>query len=89
MIRDDAGLPTRMIGVNFDVTERRTAELALLESEQRFRDIAENFPGIIFRRITYPDGRVEYPFFSGRVASVLQISQERLGRLKPLAKSPR
>ena len=47
-----------MIGVNFDVTERKAVEDALRLSEQRIRDIAENFPGIIFRRITYPDGAV-------------------------------
>lgn len=78
MIRNEEGSPIRMIGVNFDVTEQRQAEHALRESEQRLRDIAENFPGIIFRRITYPDGRVEYPYFSGPDDAVFHIPRERI-----------
>jgi len=78
MIRDSEGRPIRMIGVNFDVTERKEAEDALRQSEQRIRDIAENFPGIIFRRITYPDGRIEYPYFSGIDPHIFHIPREQL-----------
>ncbi len=62
--RDTDGKPLRMVGINFDITATRQTEQALRESEQRIRDIAENFPGIIFRRVSYPDGRIEYPYFS-------------------------
>jgi PAS domain S-box-containing protein len=40
--RDQSGTPIRMIGVSSDITERREAEETLRESEQRFREIAEN-----------------------------------------------
>lgn len=82
VFRDIAGAPVRMIGVNFDMTDQRQAEEALRESEQRLGDIAENFPGIIFRRITYPDGRIEYPFFSGPNEAVRHVSRERLQAIK-------
>ncbi len=75
MQRDPEGRPLRMIGVNFDVTEQRRAEADLREGEQRVRDIAENFPGIIYRRVTYPDGTVEYPFFSGTDETLMNLSQ--------------
>ncbi|WP_461096421.1 sensor histidine kinase [Spirosoma luteolum] len=39
---DELGNPTSIIGVVWDVTSRKLAEEALRESEQRFREIAEN-----------------------------------------------
>lgn len=84
IVRDADGKPLRMIGANFDVTERRAAEEALRESEQRLRDIAENFPGIIFRRVTQADGRIEYPYFSGVDEHVFHIPRERMGAIRSM-----
>jgi PAS domain S-box-containing protein len=39
---NEAGEPTRMIGINMDVTERKRAEEALRRSEAEFRMILEN-----------------------------------------------
>lgn len=43
------GAPTDRISISIhDVTDRKHAEVALLESEQKFRLLAENIPGIIY-----------------------------------------
>lgn len=46
--RDAEGLPMRVIGTNLDITDRRAAEIALQESEARFRAIYDSIHEAIF-----------------------------------------
>ncbi len=43
-------------GILTDISDRKAAELALQQSELRFRNMAENVPGAIFRYVLHPDG---------------------------------
>jgi PAS domain S-box-containing protein len=47
-----------------DVSERHAAEQALATSEARYRAIAENVPGAIYRYLLHPDGRHTVEFVS-------------------------
>jgi len=42
--RDPDGRPIRLIGAHFDVTDSKLSEIALRESEERFRSIANSAP---------------------------------------------
>ncbi len=66
------------IGTCVDVTDRRLAEDAARDSATRLNDIAENFPGVIFRRISHPDGRIEYPYFSGNGDKLFNIPSDKI-----------
>ena len=55
---DAAGNPLRFDGITIDVTERAEAELALRESERRFRHMSDHAPVMI--RVTRADGHCEY-----------------------------
>lgn len=47
-VRDDAGRPVRMVGLNFDITDRRSGEDALARSEGRFRAAVQAVSGIVW-----------------------------------------
>jgi PAS domain S-box-containing protein len=58
VIRDEAGRPVRMIGLNFDVTNRRRAEDSVRESEARFRSLADSAPALMW--VSRPGGIREF-----------------------------
>ena len=75
------------ISVVRDISERKAAANALEESEERFRTLARNLPGIVYRLHISPDGnRME--FFNDQVPvltgySVEELKQGRICSLEP------
>jgi PAS domain S-box-containing protein len=49
-----------MVSVLFDVSERRRAEETIRESEERFRTLIENIPGIVYRCAPDADWTMEF-----------------------------
>ncbi|BAY13605.1 PAS domain-containing protein [Calothrix sp. NIES-2098] len=52
------GQPVRMLGMLFEITDRKQAEVALRQSELVFRTLADTMPQMFW--ITQPDGYHEY-----------------------------
>ena len=47
-------------GTLYDMTERRLSEAALRESEERFRSLVANIPGIVYRRQHDPNWTIKF-----------------------------
>jgi PAS domain S-box-containing protein len=58
VLRDGTGQPLRAIGVLMDIDERKRATLAVAESEERFRLIADSAPVMLW--MGDPEGRCLY-----------------------------
>lgn len=56
--RDGAGTVDRMVGVVQDITERKTAELALAESAARFQTLTQALPNLVWT--ASPDGTLDW-----------------------------
>ena len=75
VVRDDDGRPRHFISIVQDVSARRAAELALRESEQKFRQLADNIPEIFWitdarqRKLIYLSPGFE-PLTGKRIADV-------------------
>ncbi len=48
VLRDGNGSPYALVGISHDVTEEKEREEELRESEEKFRTLAENLPGIVY-----------------------------------------
>jgi PAS domain S-box-containing protein len=60
VVVDANGTPMQAQGFLLDITHRKAAELALGESEERFRTLVGNVPGVIFRCEIDSDWTMEY-----------------------------
>jgi PAS domain S-box-containing protein len=75
---DVTGRIERLLGVAIDITERKEVETRLDETAQQFASIAENVPGMVYRRVLHPDGRITYPFVSSGVATLFGFPAEQV-----------
>ncbi|MBP6823212.1 MAG: PAS domain-containing protein [Acidobacteria bacterium] len=74
-IFDSKGQPVSMSGIDLDVTEFRRTEESLYESEERFRQIAENIDAVLWIR-NFASGKLE--FFSSGSERLWGIPAEKL-----------
>ena len=63
-----AGWAMRATARRLETEGQLTALQAEKALEQRFADVADHFPGAIFRRVRHADGRIEFPYVSRMIA---------------------
>lgn len=60
VLTDRQGVPLRVVGTELDVTETFRAQEALRESEERYRELVERQPAVVYMAEPGPDGRWTY-----------------------------
>ncbi|MEM9002802.1 MAG: PAS domain-containing protein [Cyanobacteria bacterium P01_F01_bin.86] len=74
--KSDSGVVEHFSTILRDISDRKAAELALQESEERFRRMTENVPGMIFRYVRYADGHDELTYVSSQVQELFEVAPE-------------
>ena len=62
--------------VHSEATDRVRRERELRESEERLRGLADNLPGVVFRRVRSPDGTIRHTYLSPRLKDMLGVAPE-------------
>jgi diguanylate cyclase (GGDEF)-like protein/PAS domain S-box-containing protein len=55
-----------IVTVHTDVTELKRQADELRAREAQLRGIVDNIPGVVYRRVRHPDGRISYPYHSSQ-----------------------
>lgn len=67
------GKTTMIVGALQDITERKLSEAALRKSEERFKGIANNLPGVVFQFYARSNGEMGLNYVSDRSLDILGI----------------
>ncbi len=76
VVCDADGQPERMFGVNYDVTSRKEAEIALREREAQFREVSALLSDYAYSVRVLPGGGTEREWTTGNFEQVTTYSAE-------------
>jgi PAS domain S-box-containing protein len=72
------------VGMLEDISEEKRSQLALAESEARYRELAEQVPGVLFRWRKNPDGSFTSLYASPKMRELFGVTPGDVGSLLPL-----
>ncbi len=76
VVKDEAGNHLYNRATILDIRERKAIESALQESEAKFRLMAENVPGMIFRYVFHSNGTDEFTYVSPYIREIYELEPD-------------
>jgi PAS domain S-box-containing protein len=70
--------PDEVLVIGRDISDRKRAEEALRQSEERFQKIALSAPGVLFVIILRPDGSQSFEYISAGSESIFEVTPDQL-----------
>ncbi len=77
-VTNKQGKVEKFIGIVQDVTEEKLTMIALADSERKFKNIANNIPGLITKAKEYPNGNIETLYLSKGLQALTGLTNEEL-----------
>ncbi|MFY7651231.1 MAG: PAS domain S-box protein [Chitinophagaceae bacterium] len=59
-----------------DVREQKKAAFELWKSEQKFKSLADNIPGVVYQLRVFPDGSTKFDYISEKAKEVFHLSND-------------
>lgn len=78
VLRDADGNALHMIGVNYDITDRKLAEEHVQRALGHLKKVADQVPGMIYQYKLRPDGTACFPYSSGKIKDVYRVTPEQV-----------
>ncbi|MFI5393823.1 MAG: PAS domain-containing protein, partial [Myxococcota bacterium] len=75
LIRDEQGTPMFWQGIMYDITDQRTSDALVRETEDRYRTLVEQLPAIVYSEDVTGDG-LQVVYINSRVKELLGIEPE-------------
>ncbi len=75
LVRDEAGAPELWQGIMFDITGERESEARILETEERYRNLVESLPAIVYSEDVTGTG-LQIMYLNSQVETLLGISRD-------------
>ncbi|WP_052754399.1 sensor domain-containing diguanylate cyclase [Calothrix sp. 336/3] len=75
-ILNEQGEVAYAVSVFQDITNRKQGEIALQESETKYRKLVEQIPGAIYRYVLYSDGSDRFTYLSPRCQDICELDQD-------------
>ncbi len=73
-IENSDGKIAGTVGISLNITDRKQMELALRQSEEKYQQLSDKIPGVLYKFRVTTDGQISFPYISSGCQELFQLS---------------